>query len=121
MKYLFLLLAVLGTIVPYIFFARFMIEQGTDLGEFVRALFANPAASGFTADLLITSTAFWIWSFFESRSNGMRHWWVFVVLNLTVGLSCAFPLFLYFRQTRMESVQNGRTAREPAGQALSHG
>ncbi len=103
MKNIYLLLAIVGTIVPYVFFANFMFEQGNDLTEFVRQLFATSPASGFTSDLLITSTAFWIWSFREARSKRMRNWWLYVVLNLTVGLSCAFPLFLYFRQIRIES------------------
>lgn len=102
MTRIYLLLAILGAIVPYVFFGNFMLEQGMDLTEFVRQLFATSPASGFTVDLLITSAAFWIWSFREARQRDMRHWWVYVALNLTVGLSCALPLFLYFRQLRIE-------------------
>ncbi len=97
-----LLLAILGTIVPCTFFGNFMLEHGFDLSEFVRQLFANSPAGGFTSDLLITSAAFWIWSFREARLRKMSNWWAYVALNLCIGLSCAFPLFLFFRQLGCE-------------------
>ena len=76
------------------------VTTGSDpsLGNFVAQLFATPPAGGFTADLLITSGAFWIWSFGEARSLGMKGWWGYVVANLLIGLSFAFPLFLFFRE-----------------------
>ncbi len=55
MKNVYLLLAVLGAVVPYAFFIPFMGTHGVDLMAFVGGLFANGAAGGFTADLLITS------------------------------------------------------------------
>lgn len=103
MKSLYLLLAILGAAVPYYFFFQFMGSDDTTINAFVEQLFATPPASGFTADLLITSGAFWIWSFGEASRNGMRRWWAYVVVNLFIGLSCAFPLFLYFREKASES------------------
>lgn len=100
MTKVYLLFSVLGAIVPGMFFARFLLDQGLELTEFVRQLFANSPAGGFTSDLIITSAVFWIWSFGEARRQDMKHWWAYVVLNLCVGLSCALPLFLYFRELR---------------------
>ena len=68
---------------------------------FTSQLFATPPAGGFTSDLLVTSLAFWIWSFYETRALKMSHWWTYVVVNLAIGLSCAFPLFLYMRERRV--------------------
>ena len=94
MKTLYLALAVLGTLVPYGFFITHFQADGLGLGTFVQALFVNGAAGGFTSDLLISSAVFWIWVF---RSKARRPW-LYVVLNLTIGLSCAFPAFLYARE-----------------------
>ena len=104
MKNIYLLLAVVGAVVPCIFFGEFIFNEGVNLSGFVRQLFVNSPASGFTADLLITSTAFWIWSLVEARKLEMKHWWCYVVLNLAVGLSCAFPLFLYFRHRQADQL-----------------
>lgn len=92
MKNVYLLLAIVGAVVPYLFFGGFFAANGLDLGSFVGALFVNGAAGGFTADLLISSAAFWVYLF--SRRDGPSPW-LFVVLNVTIGLSCALPAYLY--------------------------
>ncbi|MEM9565906.1 MAG: DUF2834 domain-containing protein [Actinomycetota bacterium] len=89
--------AVAGTVVPWLFFGSFLADDGVDLVAFVEALFANGAAGGFTADLLITATVFWVWSYLDSRRVGVTRWWLVVPATLFVGLSLAFPLYLYWR------------------------
>lgn len=100
MKNLFLVLAILGAVVPYAFFIDFFLDsfpdQGVNLEEFVRALFVNGAAAGFTADLLISSLVFWLFLFHEKAERI----WLFILVNLTIGLSCALPLYFYFRTAR---------------------
>ena len=96
MKNLYLLLAVVGTVVPLAFFAAFFAGAGLDLPGFLRALFVNGAAGGFTADLLISSVVFWL--FMAGRPGPAA--WPFVVLNLTIGLSCALPAYLYWCERR---------------------
>ena len=91
MRTLYLVLAIVGAIVPYAFFIPFFAEYGVDLTGFVGALFANGAAGGFTADLLITSVVFWLFMFNREGPSP----WPFVVLNLTIGLSCALPAYLW--------------------------
>lgn len=92
MKSLYLMLAIVGAVVPYGFFFGFIAAEGLNLSGFVSALFANGPAGGFTADLLISSVVFWIFMF--SRPGGPKPW-LFIVLNLTIGLSCALPAYLY--------------------------
>lgn len=97
MKTVYLILAVTGAIVPYVFFIQFM-ASGAPLDAFVRQLFATAPAGGITADLVITSVVFWIWSFGEAKRLAMSRWWIYPVVNLAIGLSCALPLFLYVRE-----------------------
>ena len=52
MKKLYLLMAIIGSIVPYYFFLQFFGAEGVNLPLFVKALFPNGAAGGFSADLL---------------------------------------------------------------------
>lgn len=93
-KNLYLGLAFAGAIVPYIYFIQHFADVGFGLGDFMSALFANPAAGGFTADLLITSFVFWI-AMFHRRSLGKGpRPLLFIILNLTIGLSCALPAYL---------------------------
>lgn len=93
LKTVYLVMAVLGAAVPMSFFVAFGAENGISLTSFIAALFANSAAGGFTADLLITSLVFWIY-LWSQRGKGPKAW-PFIVINLGIGLSCAFPAYLW--------------------------
>lgn len=87
-------LAFAGAIIPYIYFIQHFSAAGFGLSGFLSAIFANPAAGGFTADLLISSVVFWI-AMFHRRSLGKGPKpLLFIFLNLTIGLSCALPAYL---------------------------
>ena len=101
-KNTYLSLAVVGAVVPYVFFWTFVSNNGLDLGAFVSALFVNGAAGGFSADLLITSFVFWLWSFHDSRQLKVPKWWVIPIINLTIGLSAALPFYLYLRHDQAQ-------------------
>ena len=69
MKTVYLALAIVGAVVPYVFFVQQMQLTGLGLGDFVAAAFANPVAAGFASDLFISSFIFWI-VIFRRRSSG---------------------------------------------------
>ena len=100
MKRLYLVFAIAGGVLPYVFFLRYFASEGLSLGGFVGSLFANAAAGGFTTDLLLTSFMFWVFMFQQrSREKGPSPI-LFIVLNLIIGLSCAFPAYLYSRERK---------------------
>jgi len=99
MKHLYLILAFVGAVVPYLFFIAFFREAGINLSGFVAGAFANGAAGGLAADLLISSLVFWLFMFSRRRAGAdTPHPGWFILLNLTIGLSCALPAFLYFEE-----------------------
>ncbi len=102
MKNFYLAASITGAVVPFIFFVDFFNAEGLLLTTFVSALFVNGAAGGFTADLLITSAVFWAFLI----SNRDARTWLYVLVNLGIGLSCALPLYLYMRarETELASV-----------------
>ena len=106
-KTIYLLGAIAGTVLPYYFLIQFLLQYGFDLPLFVQQMFANPIATMFTVDLFISSFVFWVFLYAEGRRLEMGNLWVYVVLNLSVGLSLALPLFLYFREGAMERVPAG--------------
>ena len=93
MKNMYLILAIVGAVVPYVFFIGFFNSEGVDLMAFIGGLFVNGAAGGFTADLLISSFVFWLFMF-SRQAEGPKPW-IFIALNLTIGLSCALPAYLW--------------------------
>ena len=98
MKQLYLVLAIVGAILPYVFFVQHFSSEGVSLSGFVAALFANGAAGGFTSDLLLTSTVFWMFMIHQRTRGKGPHPVLFIALNLVIGLSCAFPAYLYARE-----------------------
>ena len=94
----YLALAVAGTVIPYYFFADHFEAHGFGLLAFLGAVFANGAASGFAADLVVSSLVFWISMFaLRRRADGPAPWG-FMIVNLCIGLSAALPLYLYVRE-----------------------
>ena len=97
MKNIYLLLAVIGALVPYLFFIQFFQQYGLHLPGFVETLFANGAVAGFTLDLLISSVVFWLFMFSENKAGRGPKAYLFILINMTIGLSCALPAYLYAR------------------------
>ena len=98
MKNFYLLAAIIGTIVPYVFFAEFFLTEGVDIIAFLEGVFANGAAAGFAADIFISSGIFWSY-LIVNKEPGI---WKYVVLNLAIGLSCALPYYLYVKESERE-------------------
>ena len=99
MKRLFLILAILGAVLPYLFFFQYFSNEGINLGGFVSALLANGAVRGFTVDLLFTSFVFWVYMILRRSKGKGPNPILFVILNLAIGLSCALPAYLYANES----------------------
>ena len=91
MKQIYLALALIGAAIPLLLFAGHFAAEGFSPAAFVAAAFANPAAAGFAADVLLSSFVFWLWM----RGRDGPRPWLFILLNLGIGLSCALPAYLY--------------------------
>jgi hypothetical protein len=98
MKKVYLLLAIVGAVLPYVFFFEFIQAEGLNLPVFLKSLFVNGAAGGFTADLLISSFVFWLFMLSQNKTTNGPSPYLFIVLNLAIGLSCALPAYLYARE-----------------------
>ncbi len=103
MRRLYLLLAIMGFVLPYYFFIAFLLENGLDLGLIVSQLFENRISVFFAVDLIISAVVFLVFSYVESNRLGIRNWWVFLISTLMIGPSFALPLFLYFRHALVPS------------------
>lgn len=96
-KNFYLAMAVIGTVVPWLFFGSFFALHGPDVPVFLQSLFANGAAGGFSADVLISIPIFWIWSWRDAAKYNIARWWLVLPASFFVGLSLALPLYLYIR------------------------
>src|ERR1041384_7899444 len=102
-KAVYLILALIGLLVPYTFLFQFLRENGFDLSLLVRQLFVNHISTFFAVDLVISSLVFWIYMFAEANRLQMKNSWLYFLASVLVGLSFALPLFLCFRERQLES------------------
>ncbi|BFM18523.1 hypothetical protein R50073_47060 [Maricurvus nonylphenolicus] len=97
MKSFYLTLSILGAIIPYLFFLQFFEINGFNLAAFMSASVENHVAAGISADVLFASFVFWVFMFVQRQKGGANPL-LFIVLNLTIGLSCALPAYLYAQE-----------------------
>ncbi|MEX0270096.1 DUF2834 domain-containing protein [Leptolyngbyaceae cyanobacterium UHCC 1019] len=109
---IYLLLCLLGFVLPYSQFIPFLTEHSLNLQLFFEQLFANRISAFFAMDLLISSIVFWVFLYWEGSRLKMTNLWVYVVCNLAVGLSLGFPLFLLMRQRKLEQVADQKFSME---------
>ncbi|MEM6612757.1 MAG: DUF2834 domain-containing protein [Cyanobacteria bacterium P01_C01_bin.72] len=105
MQIFYLILAVLGFILPYSQLISFFANEGLDLSLFWSQLSANRISTGCAFDLLISSVVFWVFVFVEGKRINLKFPWLYVVLNLAIGLSFALPLFLWMRTRIISGIE----------------
>ena len=100
-KHAYLVLAVIGTVLPIWQFIPFLRDHGLALRPFFQQLFSTPVGGFFGMDVIVSSVVLWALVYVEGRRAGVRHLWLPVVGNLIVGVSLGLPLFLYLREVRL--------------------
>lgn len=100
MKWVFLALAVWGSIHPMYYFISWFNANGYDLMAMVDAWHVNAATSGLVWDLTIAAVALTLWVIVEAVRS--RDWLRLIAVPATfcIGVSCGFPLYLYLRMRR---------------------
>lgn len=98
MKNIYLIGAIVGALIPILFFLGLFHDSTIGLLGFFPAIFANNWSGGFAADIFIASAVFWVFMFTQPGPKP----WIFIVLNLCIGLSCALPAYLYAKEAAIE-------------------
>jgi hypothetical protein len=98
----YIILCFLGAAIPLAAFVPFALENGLDMGLFMREMFGTQVASFLSADLILSSVALWVFIYFELRKRTIQYWWLAIIANVGVGLSLGLPLFLLLREVSKE-------------------
>ncbi|MCP5085240.1 MAG: DUF2834 domain-containing protein [Rhodobacteraceae bacterium] len=98
LRMIYLACAVAGTILPMWHILAWFAENDTGIAGMIAAWKANAATTGLLWDLTITAIALIVWIVAEVYVR--RDYWVALIcipLIFLVGVSCAFPLYLFLR------------------------
>ena len=99
-RIIYLILAILGLVLPWYYNLQFFSNAG--LLDFVNESSANLAAKSVSLDLFIATVAASIWMYVESKRLDISFIGLYVLRGVLVSFSWAFPLFLFVRETKLE-------------------
>jgi hypothetical protein len=107
MSVVYLVLSVLGAVLPYAKFLPWVQEHGLNLPLLLTELFSTRVGGFFGLDVILSAVTLLIFIRSEGEHRKMRLLWVPVAATCLVGVSCGLPLFLYLRER-----QGGITRRD---------
>ena len=109
LSYLYLVLSILGAILPMISNFNFAMEYGLsfDINQFIQLANANPAAESISRDLLIGASAVFIWIVNESKKLNMKNMWIVYVGTFLIAFAFSAPFFLFLRERRIIEMNLG--------------
>jgi hypothetical protein len=102
LKFIYLLLCIAGTVLPYSQLVPFVLEHNLDIQLFFEQLFANKISAFFGMDVIVSSLVLWVFVYGEGTRLKMSNLWIYIAANLLVGVSLALPLFLLMREYQLE-------------------
>ena len=108
LRHVYLLLFVVGTLLPLALFWPWLVANGLNLPLFFSELFSTSIGAFFGADVMISAVVLIVFSAAESRKlkmdNPVMVVGFVVIATLCAGVSSGFPLFLYFRQKHLDGI-----------------
>lgn len=114
LRYRYLALCILATVIPYAFFIPWLLDHGLAPGAFARDLAANRISLFFAADIVVSALVLFRFSWAERRAGRLPRIWPIYAATLLVGVSCGFPLMLFMRQGPTARTANRAGPDQPA-------
>jgi hypothetical protein len=106
LRHVYLVLAGLGTILPYWKLIPWIMDHGLSLSLLFQELFATRIGAFFGLDVIVSALVLFVLVFVEGRRDRVPHLWLPIVATLIVGVSLGFPLFLYLRQRQLDAASS---------------
>jgi hypothetical protein len=102
LKATYIVLCFVGLLLPYSQFIPWLVVHGVNIDLFVKHLFSNRVSAFFAVDVFVSAVVLIV--FINSENSRLRahERWLPIIALLTVGVSLAFPLFLYMRELKVE-------------------
>src|SRR6202030_3821606 len=115
LKTLYLILCVIGAVLPYWQFVPWVSQNGLSMPLFFHQLFANRISSFFGLDVLVSAAVLVVFMRSESSRWRIAGRWLPILALLLVGVSLAFPMFLYMRERSIEQTDPTSTVASVSG------
>jgi hypothetical protein len=103
LKTTFLILCVLGFLLPLSQFIPWVVDNGLNIPLFFQELFSTRIGGFFGMDVIVSAVVLLVFIFAEGKRLKLPNLWLPIMATLSVGVSFGLPLFLYMRQKQIES------------------
>ena len=103
LKTTFLLLCFAGIIVPMTQFIPWVLENGLNVPLLIQELFSTRIGAFFGLDVIVSAIVLVVFVLCEGKRLSISNLWIPVAATFCVGVSFGLPLFLYMRQSKIES------------------
>lgn len=103
-KNLYLVLAILGIILPYTQFVPWSNANGFNIALIGSLMFANQIAAGVAIDALIAALAIVLFIVFDKKETKVKYWWAPIVGIFLAGISFALPFYLFLREKALKKL-----------------
>ena len=101
-KTIYLVLCVLGVLLPYSQFGPWLMANGLNVPLFFQELFANRVGGFFVMDVIVSAVVLLVFVGREGTKLDIPKRWLPLIAVLTVGVSLGLPLFLYLRERKLD-------------------
>ena len=102
-----LLLAILGICWTWYYNIQFFQSaENTSLQNFIAQCLTTMPAKSIGADITVVCLTFFVWMISEGMRLKMKITWLLLPLTLMIAIAFTFPLFLFFRERKLEALAN---------------
>ena len=102
MKNIYLLLMIVGLVLPYSQFMGWLGENGIDPGLLTEEIINSKLSLFAWLDVVISAIVLIVFILYEGQKLKMNRLWIPIVGTLSVGVSFGLPLFLYLREIHLQ-------------------
>jgi hypothetical protein len=102
LKTIYLVLCVLGVLLPYWQLGPWLAVNGLNMPLLLRQLFTNQVGAFFAMDVVVSAVVLLVFARSEGSKLHVPGRWLPLAAVLTVGVSLGLPLFLYLRERKLE-------------------
>lgn len=103
MKIVYLVMSILGFILPYYIFIDWLLINGFDITLFLNEIIKYKISAFAWSDVVVSAIVLIIFIIHDGKVNSIKNIWIPILATLTVGVSFGLPLFLLMREYRLNN------------------
>ncbi|MEM7111086.1 MAG: DUF2834 domain-containing protein [Chloroflexota bacterium] len=106
-KHIYIILCILGTVLPYSQFLPWLLENGLNIPLLFNEIATSRVAAFGWLDVIVSAVVLFVFMWEDGRSRKVSNLWLPIVGTLTVGVSLGLPLYLLLRELDKEKRSDG--------------